>query len=111
MRRTAGAFLCWQFGLGSAASCVMHRANRITRIWWAAGLLALALCLHAADIQCRTNPFISGDFAAEFHTRSWTTEDGLPQNTVLSILQTSDGCLWLGTLDGLARFDGLKFKV
>ncbi|MCS6804521.1 MAG: sigma 54-interacting transcriptional regulator [Acidobacteriota bacterium] len=41
----------------------------------------------------------------------WTTEDGLPQNSVTAILQTRDGYLWLGTFGGLARFDGVKFTV
>lgn len=41
----------------------------------------------------------------------WQTEDGLPQNTVYSILQTRDGYLWLGTEEGLARFDGVRFVV
>jgi ligand-binding sensor domain-containing protein/signal transduction histidine kinase len=43
--------------------------------------------------------------------RSWGTEAGLPQNTVNAITQTRDGYLWLGTDDGLARFDGVRFKV
>lgn len=43
--------------------------------------------------------------------RSWGTGSGLPQNTVNAIAQTIDGYLWLGTLDGLARFDGIRFKV
>ena len=43
--------------------------------------------------------------------RSWGTEAGLPQNTVNAIVQTRDGYLWLGTEDGLARFDGVRFKV
>ncbi len=30
---------------------------------------------------------------------------------MLSLLQTRDGCLWIGTSDGLARFDGLRFVV
>jgi ligand-binding sensor domain-containing protein/signal transduction histidine kinase len=37
----------------------------------------------------------------------WRTDSGLPQNTVHAILQTHDGCLWLGTDGGLVRFDGL----
>jgi ligand-binding sensor domain-containing protein/signal transduction histidine kinase len=48
---------------------------------------------------------------AAFVCRAWRTEDGLPQNTVSVMLQTRDGYLWLGTQAGLARFDGLRFKV
>lgn len=42
--------------------------------------------------------------------RFWGTEAGLPQNTVTAIEQTRDGYLWLGTHDGLARFDGVRFE-
>ena len=42
---------------------------------------------------------------------SWTSEDGLPQNTVMAIAQTADGYLWLGTEEGLARFDGVRFTI
>src|SRR5439155_18182926 len=41
----------------------------------------------------------------------WETEDGLPQNSVVSMTQTRDGYLWLGTLNGLVRFDGFRFAV
>ena len=41
----------------------------------------------------------------------WTTEEGLPQNSAFSIVQTPDGYLWFGTLAGLVRFDGIEFKV
>ncbi|MCP5045970.1 MAG: protein kinase [bacterium] len=41
----------------------------------------------------------------------WTDEQGLPQNTVHAVLQTGDGYLWLGTEEGLARFDGDTFSV
>jgi signal transduction histidine kinase/ligand-binding sensor domain-containing protein len=43
--------------------------------------------------------------------QTWRTENGLPQNSVHSITQTSDGYIWLATEGGLARFDGLKFTV
>lgn len=39
----------------------------------------------------------------------WGTEDGL--SAVTAILQTHDGYLWLGTLYGLVRFDGVRFTV
>ncbi len=39
----------------------------------------------------------------------WGTEDGLPQSSVIALAQTRDGYLWLGTLNGLVRFDGKSF--
>jgi len=42
---------------------------------------------------------------------AWGTHDGLTANEVVAIVQTHDGYLWLGTLNGLVRFDGLQFKV
>jgi ligand-binding sensor domain-containing protein/signal transduction histidine kinase len=41
----------------------------------------------------------------------WQVEDGLPQSYVTSIVQTRDGYLWLGTQEGLVRFDGTRFEV
>jgi len=41
----------------------------------------------------------------------WQREDGLPQNSVTTIKQTLDGYLWLGTQDGLVRFDGVRFQL
>ncbi|ATB51251.1 two-component regulator propeller domain-containing protein [Corallococcus macrosporus] len=41
----------------------------------------------------------------------WRSDDGLPQNSLLSMVQTRDGYLWLGTWEGLARFDGARFTV
>ena len=49
--------------------------------------------------------------AAQYRFDSWTTDNGLPQNGVRSITQTPDGYLWITTLDGLIRFDGVKFTV
>lgn len=42
---------------------------------------------------------------------TWTTVQGLPQNFITAIDQTPDGFLWIGTLGGLARFDGLRFET
>jgi ligand-binding sensor domain-containing protein/signal transduction histidine kinase len=39
----------------------------------------------------------------------WEGEEGLPGSSVLSLVQSHDGYLWVGTQYGLARFDGLHF--
>lgn len=49
--------------------------------------------------------------ASPFFVRSWQTDQGLPNNTVNAITQTHDGYLWLGTDEGLARFDGVRCRV
>ncbi|HEX2855692.1 MAG TPA: two-component regulator propeller domain-containing protein [Opitutaceae bacterium] len=46
----------------------------------------------------------------EYHTRTWTVEDGLPHNSVSQTMQDSTGFLWFATLGGLARFDGREFR-
>jgi signal transduction histidine kinase/ligand-binding sensor domain-containing protein len=47
----------------------------------------------------------------QYRADFWTTDEGLPQNSVRSILQTRDGYLWFTTNDGLVRFDGVRFRV
>lgn len=41
----------------------------------------------------------------------WLSSQGLPQNSVLTMAQDRDGYLWLGTYEGLARFDGIRFTI
>jgi ligand-binding sensor domain-containing protein len=60
-------------------------------------LLALSLCTTTARAQYRFD--------------HWTADNGLPQNSVRDIVQTRDGYLWLATLDGLVRFDGVRFTI
>jgi ligand-binding sensor domain-containing protein len=48
---------------------------------------------------------------ASFLHESWQTQQGLPQNSVLSLAQTKDGYLWIGTEEGLSRFDGAHFST
>ncbi|UCS92055.1 response regulator [Echinicola marina] len=41
----------------------------------------------------------------------YTSQDGLPQNSVLAIMQDQKGFLWFGTDDGLAKYDGYQFTI
>src|SRR5438132_1085430 len=70
-------------------------------IGWLA-LLAIARAVAGQVDRQLPSPFL---------VTRWTTENGLPQNSVTSIVQTPDGYLWLGTFGGLARFDGVKFTI
>src|SRR5688572_23845873 len=46
-----------------------------------------------------------------FSFEQFTTDDGLSHENVLNITKDKDGFLWLGTANGLNRFDGLSFKI
>ena len=55
---------------------------------------------------------VAGMAAGEhYDVRHYSIEDGLSQNTVMTILQDKQGYMWFGTWDGLNRFDGYSFKV
>ena len=47
----------------------------------------------------------------EYRVTRWTAENGLPQNSIKALLQPRDGYLWIGTLNGLVQFDGVRFTV
>ncbi len=39
----------------------------------------------------------------------WTSEDGLPVDHAMDVVQTPDGMIWIATVGGLVRFDGARF--
>jgi ligand-binding sensor domain-containing protein/serine phosphatase RsbU (regulator of sigma subunit) len=43
--------------------------------------------------------------------RHYTTEDGLSQNSAYAIIQDQQGFMWIGTSDGLCRYDGYHFTI
>jgi ligand-binding sensor domain-containing protein/signal transduction histidine kinase len=50
--------------------------------------------------------------SSDYLIHVWSSEDGLPQNSVNCLAQTPDGYLWIGTRSGgLARFDGNRFVI
>ncbi len=68
-------------------------------------LFTILFCLfwHRAHLQGTGHPY--------YKFTHFTSQDGLPQNSVLAILQDETGFMWFGTDDGLARYDGYQFKV
>ncbi len=47
----------------------------------------------------------------QYRLDAWQAEDGMAQSSVLKVLRTSDGYLWLGGYEELVRFDGVRFTV
>ncbi|MBN1209149.1 MAG: response regulator [Myxococcaceae bacterium] len=90
---TAGSMSSWgQCGMGGRASI---------------GSLILAILLAGMpSLALDSRRLIS-----QYSRQAWGNEDGLPQNTVFAIQQTRDGYLWVGTWEGLVRFDGASFTV
>src|ERR1700748_1048531 len=45
----------------------------------------------------------------EYTSQLWQIEDGLPHTIVQTLVQTHDGYIWVGTREGVVRFDGVRF--
>lgn len=76
-----------------------------TRRWWLIFMLPLGLAL-ACGQSAHAQPA-----SPAYLITAWTTKEGLPQNTIYDIRQTRDGYLWFTTLDGLVRYDGVRFHI
>ncbi|MFT4093360.1 MAG: two-component regulator propeller domain-containing protein [Niabella sp.] len=55
--------------------------------------------------------YINTLWAQPFSFRQFSVEQGLPSYSVISITQDKKGFMWLGTTDGLCRYDGIRFKI
>ena len=71
-------------------------------------LLWSALAVRGSSLGEAESPIPS---QGSFQSRVWAKADGLPHNSVTAILQTRDGYLWIGTQNGLARFDGVHLSL
>jgi signal transduction histidine kinase/ligand-binding sensor domain-containing protein/CheY-like chemotaxis protein/HPt (histidine-containing phosphotransfer) domain-containing protein len=91
------------------ATGFLHPSRRVsltTRIS-ACGLLAVFLLVvsgPAAALDPSLRP-------SQYILDQWQTREGLPQNGAATIIRAPDGYLWIGTQEGLARFDGVRFVV
>jgi diguanylate cyclase (GGDEF)-like protein len=68
-------------------------------------IYALALVIGINQAPAHAKPL------DQYSAHVWRMQDGLPQNVVKSIAQMPDGYIWIGTQEGLARFDGVRFTV
>ena len=61
--------------------------------------------------MCLTAPVVQAQQQQHSFFTHYSTEDGLSQNTVMSMLQDHKDNLWFATWDGINRFDGYNFKT
>ena len=78
---------------------VRVRIGRVLLLSW---LFALSGVAHALDPTLKLS---------QYGLDNWQIPEGLPQSSAQAIARTPDGYLWVGTQEGLARFDGVRFAV
>ena len=86
---------------GARGKLARHQLQHRIAVALAAGLLA---SLFIAPIHAQSYP-------TQYVATVWQTEQGLPVNSVDAIVQDHEGYLWVATEGGLARFDGVRFRV
>jgi signal transduction histidine kinase/ligand-binding sensor domain-containing protein/CheY-like chemotaxis protein/HPt (histidine-containing phosphotransfer) domain-containing protein len=67
-----------------------------------------ALLWTAASVAWALDPALQ---TTQYVRENWQIPDGLPQSSAQAVARTPDGYLWIGTQEGLARFDGVRFVV
>ncbi len=74
-------------------------------------LTACGLAVLSAAVSYGQSALDPGKAITQYTQAFWGGETGLPQNSVRALAQTPDGYIWLGTEEGLVRFDGVRFTV
>ena len=84
---------------------MLKTCSALASVWLACAGLGFNAAAASNNISFADSPYI---------VDVWKTgpeEQKLPQSVVTSMVQSKDGYLWLGTLNGLVRFDGIRFAV
>src|ERR1700759_231177 len=86
--------------------------NSAKKIFSCCARIGVVGCLWICLVGWRAAAALNPDVPlAHFVVETWGTEKGLPELAVEPLLETSDGYLWIGTQEGLARFDGAQMTV
>jgi ligand-binding sensor domain-containing protein len=72
-------------------------------------LALLALCLLCCGLVTGADQPFPHD--TKYVCDAWTSDHGLPQNSIAAIVQTGDGYVYAGTQEGLVRFNGSQFTL
>jgi signal transduction histidine kinase/ligand-binding sensor domain-containing protein/CheY-like chemotaxis protein len=70
--------------------------------------ILISLCFWGTPAKASLDP---SKAITQYVHKAWGGESGLPESSVMAVAQTADSYLWLGTENGLFRFDGSTFKA
>ncbi len=85
----------------------MINSQTLERGWLCHWKMALGMILvFCLSLWPGRNSVFSQDEVAPFHIKHYTPAEGLAAGKVISVAQDSTGYLWIGTQEGLHRYDG-----
>jgi signal transduction histidine kinase/ligand-binding sensor domain-containing protein len=76
---------------------------------WRPFCVLVCLCVSLRLVEGTARALDPEQKITQYSLTQWGHRDGLPSTSIYAVAQTPDGFLWLGTSDGLVRFDGLRF--
>ncbi len=87
---------------------IRRRPPRSAAARFAVAIVGLAVVLGASEPAYALDPSLA---PSQYVADNWQIPEGLPQTSAQAVARTPDGYLWIGTQEGLARFDGARFVV
>ncbi|MGO4504646.1 MULTISPECIES: ATP-binding protein [unclassified Dyella] len=84
---------------------------RVVLIMGASTLVAVCVPAAAQTAPAAAAPEHVNAALATPQFRRFGTAEGLPSSSVYTVVQAPDGSMWFGTKSGIARYDGVNFKV
>ena len=83
-------------------------APRLSSLRYLRALIAVLVSLCSERVVIALDP---NYLLTQYRQSTWNRLNGMPQGSALTLTQSADGYIWIGTQRGLVRFDGSKFAV
>jgi len=97
----SGLGVAGEMAIGRSAFAIWLKRRKLSRL-----LGALLVLVPSAGLP---QGMVANHFG--YARTVWRVSDGLPEDTVQALTESSQGLLWIGTTGGLARFDGTRIEV
>lgn len=85
--------------------------SRVSRLFYGEQITNVVFRNDSISVESKDEGGAPDRSSPLYRLQRWGTEHGLPANKVRALLPTRDGYLWIGTVGGVARFDGVRFTV